>query len=102
MTGGKFIMAAFAGQQGPCTSDPPAIVRATVIPLAEAIVIVSVPAGPQRCLHFEYRIHHTKGVPNNRIMRVTNSVTDKFEESRVNDRVGRKFKRIARTPVREN
>jgi hypothetical protein len=32
-TGGKLIVAAFTGQKGPCASDTPDVIRASVVPL---------------------------------------------------------------------
>ena len=58
--GGKLVMASFTGQQRPCASDAPAVIRLTVITLAVTVVVVAVPTRAEWCLHFEHRIHNTK------------------------------------------
>src|SRR5262249_28085816 len=99
MTACQFVMAAFARQQWPCTSDTPSVIGTAIIALSEAVMVVAPPTRPERCLDFQHRIDDTKRVLNNGIVSAPNSITDEFQEPRVDNCIGRKFKTISRTLV---
>src|SRR5690349_20904482 len=92
-------MTSFPGQKGPCTTDAPTVKGQAVVTLAKTIVVVAVPAGTAWCIHLKYRIDHPNGVPDQGIMRVTNSITNQFEKAGIHDIFGRIFVTIARALI---
>src|SRR6185437_10446843 len=61
-TGSNFVVRTFAGQQGPCTSDPASIKRPAVLMLAIAIFVIAPPDGALWQVDLEQVIDHPHGV----------------------------------------
>ncbi len=57
-------------------------------------MVVAAPTGTERCIDLEHGIHDAKGVPDERIVRATNSITNQLEKTGINDCLGRKFNAI--------
>jgi len=91
---GKLIMTSLCRQERPRTAHPPTLIRVPVIPLAITIMVVPAPTGTEGCIDLEHSVHDAKGVPDERVVRATNSITNQFEKTRINDSLGRKFKAI--------
>src|SRR5947207_4776019 len=57
-------------------------------------MVVAAPTGTEGCIHLEHSVHDAKGLPDERVVRATNSITIQFEKTGINDCLGRKFNAI--------
>jgi hypothetical protein len=83
--GGDFVVASLAGQQRPCATSAPIPKRLAVWPFAVAVVIVAAPTGAERRIDLEHGIHHAKGVPDDRVVRIADSVAHQFQKTGVHN-----------------
>ena len=97
--GGQFVMAALSGEQRPRATLPPPGVRPAVLPLAIPVVVVAMPAGTERRVHFEDGVHDAQRVLDERVVEPADSVAHEFEESRVHDVLRWELPRLARRAV---
>src|SRR4029077_15351762 len=93
--GSKLVMTSLSRQQRPRTPYPPSIKRFPVVPLAITIMVVAAPTGTEGCIDLEHSVHDAKGVPDEWVVRATNSITNQFEKTGIDDSLGRKFNAIA-------
>src|SRR5947199_7969805 len=86
--GGELVMSTLSRQERPCAARTPSYVRAAIVPLAVAVVVVAAPAGAEWRLHLQHRVHHAERVLDERIPGSADSIANELEEPRVDDLLG--------------
>ena len=75
----------FSRQKRPRPALAPSDVRASVLPLAVTIVIVTMPNRADRSVHLQYRINYLQRIHDQRIVGSSNPVAHELKEAGVDD-----------------
>src|SRR2546426_9761978 len=95
MARSQFVMAPLSGQQRPGPALPPSLKWPSIGALTVPIMVVAMPAGTKRRLDLQHGVDHAHGIDNERILWIADPIPHEFQETGIDDFVGRKFGRAA-------
>ena len=99
MTRRQFIVRPLSCQERPGTTLSPPQVRASVVPLSIAVMVIASPARPHRSFHLQNVIYYLQRIHHERIVGTPHTIPDQFQKACV-DHVARfEIDPLSRSPV---